>query len=276
MAQLTRGQTFGATETVTNTKLHTLVDSATISGIVDADISPSAAIQFSKLLASSISGALLTNLSLIPSASGLIPFANLPVPFGATYVSLVSIPNASLLPLTLASWVDGVALRNLASTPVDQQIRYNLLVASLASGAVPVYNGANNFVGAMISPVGDAAGLALTDQNIASNGAYVDISGLSLSLTLAKQSNVFINAAVSGFAAGAANEVRWSLFRDSTILMTGASYANSTTRKSQPLGAKDSALAAGTYTYKVSLKSADGGSRTYSNEGYITAIAIPT
>lgn len=147
MATLTRGQTFGATETVTNTKLHNLIDNATITNIVDADIAPGANIQFSKLLASSIDASLLVNLGNIGSGAGTIPFVNLPLPLGATYVSLVSIPNASLLPLTLASWVDGVALRNLASTPVDQQVRYNLLVSSLASGGIPRYDGANNFVG---------------------------------------------------------------------------------------------------------------------------------
>lgn len=42
MATITRGYTFGATETVTNTKLHSLVDSATISGIVAADIASGA------------------------------------------------------------------------------------------------------------------------------------------------------------------------------------------------------------------------------------------
>lgn len=142
MATLTRGQNFAVTETVTNTKLHNLVDLASISGIVDADISPSAAIQFSKLLASSISGALLTNLNLISSGAGIIPSVNIPP------VTLVSIPNQSLLPLTLASWVDGISLRNLCSTPADKQIRYNLLVSSIASGDVPAFDGANNFVGA--------------------------------------------------------------------------------------------------------------------------------
>lgn len=38
MATVTKGYTFGATELVTNTKLHTLVDSATVTGIVAADI----------------------------------------------------------------------------------------------------------------------------------------------------------------------------------------------------------------------------------------------
>jgi len=48
-ATVTKGMTFGATETVTNTKLHTLVDDATITGIVNADISAGAAIEESKL-----------------------------------------------------------------------------------------------------------------------------------------------------------------------------------------------------------------------------------
>jgi len=48
-ATITKGQTFGVTEQVTNTKLHTLVDSATISGIVNAEISASAAIAESKI-----------------------------------------------------------------------------------------------------------------------------------------------------------------------------------------------------------------------------------
>lgn len=185
MAKLTRGQSFGATETITNTKLHNLVDLGTVTDIVDADISASAAIQFSKLLASSISGALLTNLNLIPSGAGLIPFVNIPVPFGSSYVSLVTIPNQSLQPLTLASWVDGVALRNLASTPVDKQIRYNLLVSSLASGSIPMYDGANTFVGTLKSGNDDyAAGTvieasAVTERSV-NSGPYVKLKGFSL------------------------------------------------------------------------------------------------
>lgn len=39
MATITRGYTFGATEQVTNSKLHSLIDSATISAIAQADLS---------------------------------------------------------------------------------------------------------------------------------------------------------------------------------------------------------------------------------------------
>lgn len=160
MATLSRGQTFGATETVTNTKLHALVDSATISGILNADCDSNMGLVDTKLgditTGGKVRGSALLNLPSTPSGAGVIPIANLPNlatlsgnggVIGSTLLSLTSIPNSSLQPLTLASWVDGVSLRNLASTPVNQQIRYNLLVSSLASGAVPQYNGANNFVG---------------------------------------------------------------------------------------------------------------------------------
>ena len=49
MADLTRGYTFGATETVTNTKLHQLVDLGAVSNIVNADIASGGAISESKI-----------------------------------------------------------------------------------------------------------------------------------------------------------------------------------------------------------------------------------
>lgn len=49
MATVTKGKTFGTTEEVTAAKLHQLVDSATVTGIVNADIDASADIASSKL-----------------------------------------------------------------------------------------------------------------------------------------------------------------------------------------------------------------------------------
>ena len=49
MANVSKGYTFGATETVTNTKLHSLIDSATVTGIVNADVDASANIDSTKL-----------------------------------------------------------------------------------------------------------------------------------------------------------------------------------------------------------------------------------
>ena len=49
MATVTRGTTYGSTETITNAKLHILVDDATVTGIVNADVSAGAAIASSKI-----------------------------------------------------------------------------------------------------------------------------------------------------------------------------------------------------------------------------------
>lgn len=49
MATLSKGKTFGATETVTNAKLHALVDDGSVSGIVNADIAADALIDSSKI-----------------------------------------------------------------------------------------------------------------------------------------------------------------------------------------------------------------------------------
>ena len=49
MASVGKGYTFGSTEQVTNTKLHSLVDSATVTAIVNNDIDASAAILESKV-----------------------------------------------------------------------------------------------------------------------------------------------------------------------------------------------------------------------------------
>jgi len=49
MGTITRGTTYGSTETITNAKLHLLVDAATVTGIVNADVSAGAAIDSSKI-----------------------------------------------------------------------------------------------------------------------------------------------------------------------------------------------------------------------------------
>ena len=58
MATITKGQTFGVAEQVTNTKLHNLVDLATITGIVNSELANN----------------IMTSLA---SASGKIPFQNM-------------------------------------------------------------------------------------------------------------------------------------------------------------------------------------------------------
>jgi hypothetical protein len=81
MATLSKGYTFGATEQVTNTKLHSLVDDGTVTEIVNADIDATAAIIDTKLAqiytAGKVSGHSFTLLSSIPSGAGYIPPVNL-------------------------------------------------------------------------------------------------------------------------------------------------------------------------------------------------------
>jgi hypothetical protein len=81
MATLSKGQTFGATETVTNTKLHDLVDNGSISGILNADCDASMELANSKLAditeAGKVSGSSMFNLASIPSGAGTIPMEQL-------------------------------------------------------------------------------------------------------------------------------------------------------------------------------------------------------
>lgn len=81
MATLSKGTTYTDGASVTHGNLNALVDSATISGIVNADIDAGAAIAPTKLAqittASKVSGAALTLLPNIPSGAGVIPVANL-------------------------------------------------------------------------------------------------------------------------------------------------------------------------------------------------------
>lgn len=82
MATLSRGITYGATEILTNTKLHQLVDLGAVTNIVDADISPSANIQDTKIeditTGGKVRGQAISDLANIPSSAGAIPSVNMP------------------------------------------------------------------------------------------------------------------------------------------------------------------------------------------------------
>ena len=127
MATLSRGQTFGAAETITNTKLHNLVDLGALTNIVDADISSAANIQDSKLAdittGNKVRGISLGNLASIPSSAGIIPTANL----GS------GTPNSSNVLTGSGIWggLSGINLSNLASIPSSSGV---IPIANLGSG----------------------------------------------------------------------------------------------------------------------------------------------
>lgn len=147
MAVLTKGYSFGATETVTAAKLHALVDSGSISGIQTTDISDDV-ITDDKI--NSVGGAKFTTLSAIPGGAGVIPTANIPNITGDKITALASLPSgAGFLPIANLASIPSSLLTHLASIPTNAGVfNYQSIVTSLASGGYPSYNGANNFVGA--------------------------------------------------------------------------------------------------------------------------------
>jgi hypothetical protein len=74
MATLGRGYTWGATEEVTAAKLHTLIDSGTVTNIVASDITDDT-ITDAKI--NSVSGSKFITLSGVPAGAGVIPKENL-------------------------------------------------------------------------------------------------------------------------------------------------------------------------------------------------------
>jgi len=99
MATLTKGKTFTTNEVVTPTKLNDLVDKATISGIVNADISTSAAIDQSKIgtisTAGKVSGTAITSGNISTSGS-ISTSSNLSVTGTSTLTGNVTISTGNL------------------------------------------------------------------------------------------------------------------------------------------------------------------------------------
>jgi len=123
MATLTKGQTFGASEQVTNTKLHALVDSATCTAIANADIDSAAAIADTKLAtistANKISGKALSVLATIPSAAGVIPISNM-VKLGSTATNATR-PSVSTLTALTLHYATYVTLTTIAGCITGQE-----------------------------------------------------------------------------------------------------------------------------------------------------------
>ena len=185
MATLSRGQTFGASETVTNTKLHNLVDLGSVTSIVDADCDANMGLQDTKIAdittGNKVRGTALGNLASIPSSAGVIPPANMAF---SSWASFASISNYALQPLTLASWVDGAAMRNIQSMPsLAGQLSYYSIVTSLASGGIPQFDGVNNFTGGLPVGVREVSKTSISSSNNSGdisilNNQFYEIKGV--------------------------------------------------------------------------------------------------
>lgn len=180
MATITKGKTFTSNETVTPTKLNDLVDKATISGIVNSEISASAAISLSKLA----NGALPLGVTVAPgniinshiNATAAIDgskladntISNSKLRDSSALSVIGNATNATADPADITAGTDGHVLRRSGNT-----LGFGKLSA-LASLTLP-----SNF------PIQIVQAVKNNVQIINTNDTWVDISGLSLTLTRA-------------------------------------------------------------------------------------------
>lgn len=119
MANLSAGYTFGSSETVTNTKLATLINSGSISNIVNADIAAGAAIAYSKLnLGGNIADGDISTMAAIEysklSLASSIKNTDLAVGVGTSASNIVALNGSAQLPA-----VSGALLTNLTASLIS-------------------------------------------------------------------------------------------------------------------------------------------------------------
>lgn len=194
MAILTRGVTLGASEVVTNTKLHNLVDSGNCTSIIDSDIAANAAISYSKLeltgsitdadinssaslsdskfsqitTAGKVSAASIVLLPSLPSGAGVIPSANLPQTYAFIKVSNQQTSGTNGGSLNSGAW------RVLTLNTKDTD---TAAIATLASNQISLPSG-TYLVDGFIPVYGAGTGLQVRLQNI--TDATTILSGTSV------------------------------------------------------------------------------------------------
>ena len=133
MSTISAGYTFGSTELVTNTKLHTLIDSATITGITSSELSITAA-------------NIATNASIVSTA-------------GAKVVNLYSCSAGSIstitgmlenIPFMLINRSSGASLALLDASPF--LLNGNVIPNSVGSNITLVWDGTNYIELGRINP----------------------------------------------------------------------------------------------------------------------------
>jgi hypothetical protein len=153
MATLTKGKAFTTNEVVTPTKLNDLVDKATISGIVNADISTSAAIADTKLAtistAGKVSGTAITSGNIVTSGNitttgtltaGTLSFSNQLVPVGAVLPFVMTTAPFGWLPAngqTIGSAASGAIFANDIYSAL-----YSVLWLNWANSLLPILTSA--------------------------------------------------------------------------------------------------------------------------------------
>ena len=133
MSTISKGYIWGSTELVTNVKLHTLVDSATISGILNTEITTAAA-------------TIATNASIVSTA-------------GANIVNLYSCSAGSIstitgmltnIPFMLVNRSSGASLALLDTSPL--LLNGDVTLSSVGSNITLVWDGTNYIELGRINP----------------------------------------------------------------------------------------------------------------------------
>jgi len=149
MSTISKGYVFGTTELVTNVKLHTLVESATISGIVNAEISATASIVDTKLAqittTNKVSGvalqensvAIATNASIVSTAAAKIVHL-----YSCSAGSISTITGMlTNVPFMLINRSSGASLALLDASPF--LLNGNVTPSSVGSNITLVWDGTN-------------------------------------------------------------------------------------------------------------------------------------
>jgi hypothetical protein len=187
MATITKGYTFSATEWVTAGKLHTLVDSATIASIANADVSNSAAIAYSKL---NLTGAI-KNVD-ITAAAG-IPYSKLTLTDSITDNDIASASAITYANLSLANSILNADINASAAIVYSKLSLTNSLLnadinASADIGLAKMASGASASI-----PITDAAGEQV--YQIISGDLLINASGVGAIAT-----GVIINTDINASA----------------------------------------------------------------------------
>jgi hypothetical protein len=171
MATVTKGKTFASGEVVTPLKIHQLVDNATVTGIVNADIDANAAIAASKLASTldfstntvtlpntSVTAAMLANTLNLTGKTVTMPNTSV------TDAMLANTLNLSTKTLTLPA--SSVAAAAIAANAVEE--------AKIASNAVVEAKIAN----AAVTPAKLSQPPTMASSQASTSGSQIDFTGI--------------------------------------------------------------------------------------------------
>ena len=184
MATVTKGRTFVSGETVTPAKLNELVDNATVTSIVDADVSASAAIALSKLATGALPTAItVASANLVDgtivnadiNASAAIAGSKL-ADAGITAAKLDGAQTGSAPIYGCRAWVNFNGTRNATDTGASTN-GANVHIRASGNVASVLKNSTGNYTITFASAMQDAS-YAITGMGLSPSGGYSVIQKL--------------------------------------------------------------------------------------------------